>query len=85
LKEVAKEEQFYLKQNIDRARRRLDEDRAHAIDLLVQIVHLQRTHALDTADMKPHLIFSGFRAEELRPLIEEVELFQVRSHPCLSK
>lgn len=77
LKEAAKEEQFYLKQNIDRARKRLDEDRAHVIDLLVQMVHLQRTHPLNDSDMQPHAIFSSARAEEIRPLLEEIELFQV--------
>eukprot|EP00892_Ulva_mutabilis_P006653 jgi/Ulvmu1/435/UM001_0442.1 len=76
LKEAAKEEQFYLKQNIDRARKRLDEERAHAIDLLVQIVHLQRTHPLHESNLQPHTIFAGSRAEEIRPLMEEIELFQ---------
>lgn len=82
IKESAKEEQFYLKQNIDRARKRLDEDRAHAIDLLVQVVHLQRSHPLHDPATQPHAIFSEFRAEEIRPLMEEVELFQVSHHPC---
>lgn len=77
MKESAKEEVFHLKQSIGRARKRLDEDRAQPIDVLVQVVYLQESHPLDDPHFQPHHVFNGFRSEDLHTLLEEVELFQV--------
>jgi hypothetical protein len=41
VKNAAKEEQFHLKQSIERARKRLCEYRSLAIDELVAALHLQ--------------------------------------------
>jgi Conserved mid region of cactin len=84
MKEAAKEEVFHLKQSIGRARKRLDEDRAQPIDVLVQVVYLQESHPLDGPHFQPHHVFNGFRSEDLRNLLEEVEQFQVLAVLCLS-
>ena len=44
VKEAAKEEQFHLKQSLERATKRLNEDRGHAVDELVRALHLQVQH-----------------------------------------
>jgi Conserved mid region of cactin len=77
MKEAEKEEVFHLKQSIGRARKRLDEDRAQPIDVLVQLVHLQGSHPLADPRFKPHHVFDNFRADGLRALLEEVQQFQV--------
>lgn len=79
MKEAAKEEVFHLKQSIGRARKRLDEDRVQPIDVLVQVVYLQESHPFHDPHFQPHHVFDGFRSEDLRALLEEVEQFQVRS------
>jgi hypothetical protein len=81
IKEAAKEEVFHLKQSIGRARKRLDEDRAQPIDVLVQVVYLQESHPLDDPNFQPHQVFDEFRPEDLRNLLEEVEQFQVLAAP----
>lgn len=78
MKEAAKEEIFHLKQSIGRARKRLDEDRAQPIDVLVQVVYLQESHPIVDPHFQPHHVFDGFRSEDLHNLLEEVQLFQVR-------
>jgi hypothetical protein len=87
MKEAAKEEVFHLKQSIGRARKRLDEDRSQPIDILVQVVYLQESHPFRDPHFRPHHVFNGFRSEDLRSLLEEVEQFQVRligwnAHAC---
>jgi 1,2-phenylacetyl-CoA epoxidase catalytic subunit len=77
-KEAAKEEEFHLRQNIGRAQRRLDENRAHIIDRLIQAVHLLDSHPIADAGFQPHTVLDGLRVDELQDLLPEVQLFRVR-------
>lgn len=78
-KEASKEEQFHLKQSIERARKRLDEARAQPIDELVRALHLQASHAVAGGEWRPQHVLQGMRVEEAQALLEPVQLLKVRA------
>lgn len=77
VKESAKEEQFHLKQSIERARKRLCEDRGHPIDELVAALHLQQTFPKRDALWRPHDVMLSMRVEEVQALQEAAQLLLV--------
>lgn len=77
-KEASKEEQFHLKQSLERARKRLDEARAQPIDELVRALHLQASHAIADTAWRPQHVLHGMRVEEVQALQEPVQLLKVR-------
>jgi hypothetical protein len=77
VKEAAKEEQFHLNQSIDRARKRLDEDRGHPIDELVRALHLQATHPFNDQSFRPYEVFENMRMDEVQSLLDQAAIFKV--------
>jgi hypothetical protein len=77
VKEAAKEEQFHLKQSIERARKRLCEDRSQAIDELVAALHLQAEFPKRDALWRPHDVMRRMRVEEVQALLEAAQLLLV--------
>jgi Conserved mid region of cactin len=78
VKEAAKEEQFHLNQSIDRARKRLNEDRAHPIDELIRVLHLQESHPIEDVEWRPYNVFEHMRLEEVQALLEHAAIFKAR-------
>lgn len=78
VKEAAKEEEFHLKQSIDRARKRLRESRGHPIDELIQVPHLLAEFPIQESAWRPYHVFEAMRLEEVQQLLEQTHIFKVR-------
>ena len=78
VKEAAKEEQFHLKQSVDRARKRLRESRAHPIDELIRVPHLLAEFPVQDLPWRPYHVFEAMRLEEVQALLEQTNIFKVQ-------
>ena len=79
VKEAAKEEQFHLKQSIDRAKKRIDEARAQPLDELLRGLHLQVRSKPVTLRQAPGQAANGDNAlrcpmSALHPLVCRIQL-----------